>query len=148
MFVRGRWSGCTRYTSFTPITAASSANGALRKRKWVTVCRYFHVSFCCVFLHLLNPPQYIHTFSGLNGAISQNTALFNPLNLELNPMCCLLALLGAHHFLHVSRIRVKSLTLRLLIIYIYIYIYMEHPFLMFLDHTQRHSTVGRTPLDE
>ena len=28
------------------------------------------------------------------------------------------------------------------------YIYMEHPFLMFLDHTQRHSTFGRTPLDE
>ena len=28
------------------------------------------------------------------------------------------------------------------------YIYMEHPFLMFLDHAQRCSTVGRTPLDE
>ena len=28
------------------------------------------------------------------------------------------------------------------------YIYMEHPFLMFLDRTQRRSTVGRTPLDE
>ena len=25
---------------------------------------------------------------------------------------------------------------------------MEHPFLMFLDHTQRRSTVGSTPLDE
>ena len=25
---------------------------------------------------------------------------------------------------------------------------MDHPFLMFLDHTQRRSTVGRTPLDE
>ena len=25
---------------------------------------------------------------------------------------------------------------------------MEHPFLMFLDDTQRRSTVGRTPLDE
>jgi hypothetical protein len=29
----------------------------------------------------------------------------------------LLALLGAHHFLHVSRIRVESLTLRLLMSY-------------------------------
>ena len=29
------------------------------------------------------------------------------------------ALLGAHHFLHVSRIRVKSLTLKLLMSYIY-----------------------------
>ena len=72
----------------------------------------------------------------------------NPLNPELNPICCLLALLGAHHFLHVSRIRVKSLTFRRLMSYIYMYIYMEHPFLMFLDHTQRRSTVGRTPLDE
>jgi len=36
---------------------------------------------------------------------------FNPLKPELNPICYLLALL-AHHFLHVSRIRVKSLTLR------------------------------------
>ena len=43
---------------------------------------------------------------------------FNPLNAELNPICYLLALLGAHHFLHVSRIRVKSLTLRLLMLYI------------------------------
>jgi len=32
---------------------------------------------------------------------------FNPLNAELNPICHLLALLGAHHILHVSRIRVK-----------------------------------------
>ena len=45
----------------------------------------------------------------------------NPLNAELNPICYLLALLGAHHFLHVSRIRVKSLILRLLMLYIYIY---------------------------
>jgi len=43
---------------------------------------------------------------------------FNPLNAELNPICYLLAL-WAHHFLHVSRIRVKSLTLRLLMSYIY-----------------------------
>jgi len=42
----------------------------------------------------------------------------NPLNPELNPICYLLALL-AHHFLHVSRIRVKSLTLKLLMSYIY-----------------------------
>jgi len=47
----------------------------------------------------------------------------NPLNPELNPICYLLALL-AHHFLHVSRVRVKSLTLRLLMLYIYIYIYI------------------------
>jgi len=44
--------------------------------------------------------------------------IINPLNPELNPICYLLALL-AHHFLHVSRIIVKSLTLRLLMSYIY-----------------------------
>jgi hypothetical protein len=32
----------------------------------------------------------------------------NPLNAELNPICHLLALLGAHLFFHVSRIRVKG----------------------------------------
>ena len=31
----------------------------------------------------------------------------NPFNAELNPICQLLALLEAHHILHVSRIRVK-----------------------------------------
>jgi len=34
--------------------------------------------------------------------------LINPLNAELNPICDLPALLGAHHILHVSRIRVKG----------------------------------------
>jgi len=43
----------------------------------------------------------------------------NPLKPELNPICYLPALLGAHHFLHVSRIRVKLLTFRLLMSYIY-----------------------------
>jgi len=33
---------------------------------------------------------------------------FNPLNAELNKICHLLALLGAHHILHVSRVRVKE----------------------------------------
>jgi transposase len=46
--------------------------------------------------------------------------MINPLSPELNPIYYLLALL-AHDFLHVRRIRVKSLTLRLLISYIYIY---------------------------
>jgi hypothetical protein len=39
----------------------------------------------------------------------QNYTL-NPLNAELNPICHLLALLGAHPILHVSRIRVNVLT--------------------------------------
>jgi len=35
-------------------------------------------------------------------------SLINPLNVELNPICNLLALLGAHHILHVSKIRVNE----------------------------------------
>ena len=68
----------------------------------------------------------------LSGGTGHEIFLFNPLKPKLNPICYLLALLGAHHFLHVSRIRVKLLTFRLLMSYIY----MEHPFLMFLDHTR------------
>ena len=49
--------------------------------------------------------------SKATGTLSEYVIL-NPLKPELNPICYLLALLGAHHFLHVSRIRVKLLTLR------------------------------------
>jgi hypothetical protein len=34
---------------------------------------------------------------------------FNTSKAELNPICHLLALLGAHHILHVSRIRVNEI---------------------------------------
>jgi hypothetical protein len=33
----------------------------------------------------------------------------NPINAELNPICYLLALVGGHHILHVSRVRVKEI---------------------------------------
>ena len=44
------------------------------------------------------------------GNISRDWEHINPLKPELNPICYLLPLLGVHHFLHVSRIRVKLLT--------------------------------------
>ena len=52
-------------------------------------------------------------------ADSKLLQFLNPLKPELNPICYLLALLGAHHFLRISRIRVKLLTFRLLMSYIY-----------------------------
>jgi len=64
--------------------------------------------------HITKP---IHTHT--TKQYKTTTVQINPLNAELNPICYLLALLGAHHFLHVSRIRIKSLTLRLLMSYIY-----------------------------
>jgi hypothetical protein len=41
--------------------------------------------------------------------LTRNVGLFilNPLKAELNPICLLLAL-GAHHILHVGRIRVSA----------------------------------------
>ena len=69
----------------------------------------YHVK-CPLFLSDFNFPTDFQT-------------ILNPLNAELNPICYLLALL-AHHFLHVSTIRVKSLTLRLLMSYTYTYIYI------------------------
>ena len=68
------------------------------------------------------------------------TQLLNPLNPELNPICYLLALLGAHHFLHGSRIRVKLLTLRRLMSYIYIYIYIYIYGAPILDVSRSHTT--------
>jgi hypothetical protein len=86
-------------------------------------------------LHFLKACDFVAQHGHLNcyqaniqkpeyGMLSQLPEQFNPLNPKLNPICSLLALLGAHHFLHVSRIGVKSLTLRLLLSYIYIYIYI------------------------
>ena len=67
---------------------------------------------------IISNPQF---FSDTNYVTSYNyrvsfmgvafSSFLNSLNSELNPICYLLALL-AHHFLHVSRIRVKSLTLK------------------------------------
>jgi hypothetical protein len=45
---------------------------------------------------------------GANGGVIHIFGLFNTLNAKLNPICHLLALLGAHHIFHVSRIRVNN----------------------------------------
>jgi len=107
-----------------------------------------HGTFCNLSFLIISAKILIYIilyFSDVTSKLRTVALLINHLKPELNPICYLLALL-AHHFLHVSRIRVKSLTFRRLMSYVYIY--MEHPFLMFLDHTKRRSTVGRTPLDE
>jgi len=71
-------------------------------------------------LNLLEPSGPVQACNGITQPLPwlYNFRVFNPLNTELNSICYLLALL-AHHFLHVSRIRVKSLTIRLLMSYIY-----------------------------
>jgi len=53
------------------------------------------------------------------GVKNTNVKVLNPLNAELYPICHLLALLGAHHILHVSRIRVNLCLLSFLRYFIY-----------------------------
>jgi len=85
------------------------------------------VSFCktkCLkpgFLKIIPLFCAFHTTATvtLQAIIRIDTNSINPLSPELNPICYLLALLGAHHFLHVSRIRVRLLTFRLIMSYLY-----------------------------
>ena len=75
---------------------------------------HFYVNFI-TFVSVSKPLPRLHLYWY---AVHDNYRSVNHLNAELNPICYLPALL-AHHFLHVSRIRVKSLTLRLLMSYIH-----------------------------
>jgi hypothetical protein len=63
--------------------------------------------------HFLNKTKECRkpNYSTLEFVIFSHTSVpnLNPLNAELHPICHLLALLGAHHILHISRLRVKHL---------------------------------------
>jgi len=52
-----------------------------------------------------------HVFPYQRGQMNRRISFINPLRAELNPICHLLALLGAHHIFYVSRIRVNDHTL-------------------------------------
>ena len=108
LFISGNCStcfGCYFHPSSGAHTTLSTASGICQTV--TATCRYSKCSRCMTWR--------------LIAKWWCTSAMFNPLNAELNLICYLLALL-AHHFLHVSRIRVKSLTLRLLMSHIYIYI--------------------------
>jgi len=79
--------------------------------KWIIKKQCESISTGRIFhkvLHRFFKTLWDETFTD----VIQLKSLLNPLKPELNPICYLLALLGAHHFLHVSRIRVRLLTLR------------------------------------
>ena len=86
----------------------------------IYLCIKFHLSNCKDLSVLLSNEKLNKILHGCHVLILHYQKYYlNPLNAELNPICYLLALLGAQHFLHVSRIRAKSLILRLLMLYIY-----------------------------
>ena len=72
-----------------------------------------YLNFACNIMPHISPAFSFPCFPvGAHSSYDMLEFGVNPLKPELNPICYLLALLGAHHFLHVSRIRVKLLTLR------------------------------------
>ena len=83
---------------------------------WETCSKFFSWRFLKNHFTLLSPTRCIFrcilvevypVSSLMTGAMFGSV---NPLNTQLNPICYLLALLGAHHILYVSRIRVKAFT--------------------------------------
>ena len=71
-----------------------------------TIITLLHVS-----TQLCHPPgacnQYLAVTQVFQMQLLVTQFKINPLNAKLNAICYLLALLGAHHILHVSRTRVK-----------------------------------------
>ena len=86
-----------------------------------------------------NSPRYSRTSSMVRNrpTVVSTCCIFrkkhiNPLNAELNPICHLLALVGAHHILHVYRIGVKTV------------VFWTVTSLMFVDMS--HLTVAATAM--
>jgi hypothetical protein len=65
---------------------------------------------------------------------------FNPLNAELNPICHLLALLGAHLIFHVSRIWVKAKWLLYVSPGLYI-LPTEHMYVCYMDLREKMAAI-------
>jgi len=64
------------------------------------------------FTLLVNPKDYVIKqlwFYLLSDNYLITFVAFNPLKAELNPICNLLALLGAHHIFHFSGLRINRL---------------------------------------
>jgi hypothetical protein len=62
---------------------------------------------CRLLSLLINENNEANISESLPYPVSRNLMNFNPFNVRLNPICHLLALLGAHHILHLNRIRVN-----------------------------------------
>jgi hypothetical protein len=82
----------------------------------ITMCYHHYVlpSLCftiTMFYHHCVLPSLCVTIT-MCYQIPRFVACINPLNAELNPICHLLALLGAHHIFHVSRRRFKDWSLQ------------------------------------
>ena len=90
------------YKAFCPTAIGGPFNRDTAAQTWIRPLYYVSVKVKNGWRYTSTSP---HVFMACR--------LINPLNAELNPICHLLALLGAHHILHVNRIRVnQSMKLR------------------------------------
>ena len=74
---------------------------------------FFRVLFILVSVYITFQENVLHFLK-----------TFNPLNAKLNPICHLLAFLGAHHILHFSGIRDNITSDGFIFSYLYYYIYI------------------------
>ena len=97
-----RWRGQYRKPDLSSVPERAMSYGPLYQTRVMKLLR-----LSLTFGHRLSPrldewhQRSKHRSSGL---------FINPLNAELNPICHLLALAGAHHFVHVSRLSVKEVS--------------------------------------
>jgi hypothetical protein len=87
------------------VTSSSNDMQSAHRQKLCVTCalhtqRHVHA---CINLYVRASVYVFHVTKN-----DRRMGHFNPLNAELNPICHLLILLGAHHILHVSRVRVKQ----------------------------------------
>ena len=101
LYVRGKGHFCTWEFGDTAGPGSFASNVGLSE-----------LVLLVTYAHLRNTKLSVCTGIHMKCVTVAVNGNINPLKPELNPICYLLALLGAHHFLHVSRIRVKLLTLR------------------------------------
>ena len=75
-------------------------------------CTSLHFYTWCIHFNPLNtelnPIRHLLALVGARHIVHVSRIRVNPLNAELNPIRHLLALVGARHFVHVSRITVNS----------------------------------------
>jgi len=95
LFFGGKFSAlanCQAHSSFLCLSCirVRQQSRIIYVHRCIQVVELVRISYCYVL--------YVTCFSFV---------LLNLLNAELNPICHLLALLGAHHIFHVSRIRVN-----------------------------------------
>ena len=68
---------------------------------------YVSIYFCIFFKTSVSVFVHVQRCLHIKTNFIRNSYFFNPLNAELNPTCHLLALLGAHPIIHISRIKVN-----------------------------------------